>query len=96
MTIDLDERWPHTAGAECSKYPVVCDRDCTRDARIAAHIERLEAQRAAATAIAVKFGNVDGAHHKQWMLDQMLCALTGDDHDAVVAAIGGWDRGIAP
>jgi hypothetical protein len=42
MTIDLDERWPHTAGAECSKYPVVCDRDCTRDARIAAHIERVE------------------------------------------------------
>jgi hypothetical protein len=28
--------------------------------------------------------NIDGAHHKQWIIDQMVRALTGDDYDAWV------------
>ena len=40
MTIDLDERWPHTARNACADFPVACE--CDRDARIAAHIQRLE------------------------------------------------------
>ena len=40
MTIDLDARWPHTDMSGCGSFPEFCT--CTRDARIAAHIERLE------------------------------------------------------
>lgn len=30
-----------------------------------------------ALAIAVSFGGIDGAHHKDWTIDQMVRALTG-------------------
>jgi len=53
--------------------------------------------------IATEHGMIDGAHHKQWVIDQMLRALFGDekynewldvtnsnpDYDP-------WDQGIAP
>jgi hypothetical protein len=53
--------------------------------------------------IATRHGMTDGAHHKQWVIDQMLRALFGDekynewldvtnsnpDYDP-------WDQGIAP
>lgn len=35
--------------------------------------ERIEA----ALKIALECGGVDGAHHKQWVIDQMVRALTG-------------------
>ena len=38
--MNLDEAFPHTPGASCADFPVKCE--CDRDARIAAHIERLE------------------------------------------------------
>lgn len=31
----------------------------------------------AAIAIAVKYGGIDGDHHKTWVIDQMVRALTG-------------------
>lgn len=31
----------------------------------------------AALEIAVRFGQIDGAHHKMWVIDQMVRALTG-------------------
>lgn len=52
-----------------------------------------------------KYGGIDGAHHKQWVLDQVVRALTGDGYAAWVAeAKDGedgpdtydWDEGIAP
>ncbi len=51
------------------------------------------------------YGGIDGAHHKQWVLDQVVRALTGDGYAAWVAeAKDGedgpdtydWDEGIAP
>jgi hypothetical protein len=30
--------------------------------------------------------NVDGAHHKQWVIDKMVRVLTGDGYDAWVKA----------
>lgn len=36
----------------------------------------------------------DGAHHKQWVVDQMARALMGDAYDAWKP--DGWDVGIAP
>ena len=55
--------------------------------------------------IAVKYGGIDGAHHKDWVIDQMVRALAGDQYDAVVAeACRGndgpqtysWETGVAP
>lgn len=46
-------------------------------------------------------GTIDGAHHKMWVIDQMVLALTGDDYEAWVAEYEQageyeWDRGVAP
>ena len=55
--------------------------------------------------IAVKYGGIDGSHHKTWVIDQMVRALAGDEYQAIVdAAKAGedgpetyeWDEGIAP
>ena len=55
--------------------------------------------------IAVQYGGIDGNHHKAWVIDQMVRALTGDHYDTLVAeACDGedgpdtyeWDVGIAP
>ena len=57
--------------------------------------------------IAYDFGSVDGAHHKQWVMDQMLRALLADDYCEWVAEYEKpidedsddyyeWDTGIAP
>lgn len=42
-------------------------------------------------------GGTDGGHHKQWVLDQVVRALTADEYQVWVAAFEGtWDVGIAP
>lgn len=55
--------------------------------------------------LAIRFGGIDGDHHKAWVIDQMVRRLTGKDYDKVVAdAKAGedgpdsydWDVGIAP
>jgi hypothetical protein len=66
----------------------------------------LEAQIDAALSIAAEFGQVDGADHKQWVIDQMVRALLGhpDVYEAWVdayqwgdgEAFWVWDEGIAP
>jgi hypothetical protein len=52
-----------------------------------------------------RFGGTDGAHHKQWCLDQVARALMADRYeqwvkDVKAGADGpetyGWDEGIAP
>ena len=59
----------------------------------------------AALDVAVQFGGIDGAHHKDWVIDQMVRALAGDDYDRLVvdACLGSerpnmyeWNTGIAP
>ena len=51
------------------------------------------------------FGGIDGGHHKQWTLDQVVRALTGVGYEAwVKEQCDGedgpdtyeWDTGIAP
>ena len=58
-----------------------------------------------ALGIAARFGGIDGAHHKAWVIDQMVRALTGDGYDEFVRnACDGedgpetysWDTGVAP
>lgn len=55
--------------------------------------------------LAVQYGQIDGAHHKTWVIDQMLRQLAGDRYDEIIrwACDGddgpdtyGWDTGIAP
>lgn len=52
-----------------------------------------------------QYGGIDGAHHKQWVLDQVVRKLTGDGYEAwVIKQKDGedgpdsydWDEGIAP
>ena len=59
----------------------------------------------AALEVALRFGGIDGDHHKSWVIDQMVRALTGDGYEAFVAdAEAGedgpdtypWDEGIPP
>lgn len=62
--------------------------------------------------VAVKYGGIDGGHHKDWVIDQMVRALTGcaegsesEEYRKLVAdACAGedgpntyeWNTGIAP
>ncbi len=55
--------------------------------------------------IARSCGGIDGGHHKQWVIDQMVRALTGNMYEHWVerqkAGEDGpdtyeWDEGIAP
>lgn len=45
-------------------------------------------------------GGVDGAHHKQWVLDQVVRILAGDRYDEWVACRKAedydWEEGIPP
>lgn len=54
---------------------------------------------------AIRYGGTDGAHHKDWVIDQMVRALSGDKYDKLVAdAMNGadgpntysWSIGIPP
>ncbi|GJD41278.1 hypothetical protein [Methylobacterium bullatum] len=58
-----------------------------------------------AISIAVRYGGIDGDHHKAWVIDQMVRALSGDGYDAIVVdAKSGedgpdtydWDEGTPP
>lgn len=61
---------------------------------------------AQACGVAESYGNsVDGAHHKQWVIDQMLRKLLGEEYDEWVKQynaratqddLAEWDCGIAP
>ena len=67
----------------------------------------LEVERSVLLAVelAVRYGGVDGAHHKAWVIDQMVRALSGTKYREVIAyACAGedgpdtyeWDEGVAP
>lgn len=55
-----------------------------------------------ALAIIEQYGQIDGAHHKAWVIDQVVRALQGDDkHYAKFIRTYErdgytWDEGIAP
>ena len=55
--------------------------------------------------IAISYGQIDGNHHKTWVIDQIVRALAGEEYDEIIrnACDGedgpetyGWDTGIAP
>ena len=53
-----------------------------------------------ACALALNFGDIDGAHHKQWVIDQMLRILAGNAYHHIIATYQAkgydWDTGIEP
>lgn len=55
--------------------------------------------------LALRFGGIEGDHHRAWVIDQMVRALLEDEYDewVRVAKAGedgpetySWDEGIAP
>ena len=55
--------------------------------------------------IAMRYGWIDGAHHKQWVIDQMVRVLAGDRYQELIdmfnepdesSMVPQWDEGIAP
>jgi hypothetical protein len=58
-----------------------------------------------AIGLAMQYGGIDGAHHKTWVIDQMVRSLAGESYDAIIAEYCAadddgetyeWDVGIAP
>lgn len=58
-----------------------------------------------AIGLIVQYGGVDGAHHKAWVIDQVLRILAGGEYDEVICTICAgddgpdtyeWDKGIVP
>ncbi len=58
-----------------------------------------------AIGLIIQYGGVDGAHHKAWVIDQVLRILAGDEYDKVIRTICAgddgpdtyeWDKGIVP
>lgn len=61
----------------------------------------VEEKNALAVEIAVKFGGTDGAHHKDWVIDQMVRALLSEEeYEKLVSDIRDrgydWEVGIPP
>jgi hypothetical protein len=68
-------------------------------------INELRESIAKALEVITSFGGIDGAHHKDWVLDQAVRHLLGDEYDSwVTSAKSGedgpdtysWNEGIAP
>lgn len=60
---------------------------------------------ALAVQIAERYAMIDGAHHKQWVIDQMIRAMLGEDYCrwrneydnySYVEGYQMWDEGITP
>ncbi len=53
-----------------------------------------------ACSLILEHGHIDGGHHKQWVLDQVLRTLTGRAYSDLIELYEDtdhkWDTGIAP
>ena len=63
--------------------------------------EVLKARMSKAIDLAFQYGNIDGDHHKQWLIDRMLRALLAGSYRRIIAQVldeddGEWHTGIAP
>lgn len=92
---------------ECMLEKEQREHDETRGYRQAAENLTKEIRDAAEAALdlAERYGGIDGDHHKMWVIDQMVRALTGENYDAWVERYRDgedgpdtydWDTGIAP
>jgi len=62
--------------------------------------ERLREKIQNSVSVIDMYGTFDGQHHKQWVLDQVLRTLLGQDYEGFVKERAGdgypWEVGIAP
>lgn len=68
----------------------------------------MDSRAALALTYILQYGGIDGEHHKAWVLDQVVRALTGEHYAPFVAHVQGdydeeeeefeysYDEGIAP
>lgn len=77
------------------------EMDMVRDMNSSESLQRIKN----AIDIAIRYGGIDGSHHKAWVIDQMVRQLTGNRYSEIVReACDGedgpdtydWDVGIAP
>ena len=103
--------WSRLPPAVRRKLKARCTAPFAGPATLSAVIrERIEAadtdeERIALALVAARDGGIDGAHHKMWVIDQMVRALTGPNYERWVRAYCDgedgpdtyeWDTGIAP
>lgn len=59
-----------------------------------------KAKREKALEVARDYAGCEGDHHRMWVIDQMVRALTGEHYDEWVQDYEfggcGWDTGVAP
>ena len=77
------------------------ERDMFSDvAEVAREYLRLRESVQKAVAVGIRYGQIDGSHHRLWVIDQMLRELLGKEYDEAIAEncdeSCGWDTGIAP
>ena len=65
----------------------------------------LETRMSDALEIAMNYGAIDGAHHKMWVIDQMVRILAGKNYGGLISTycagedgedVYEWDKGVAP
>ena len=54
-----------------------------------------------AVEIGISYGQIDGSHHRLWVIDQMLRELLGKDYEETIELSNEdgeyeWDCGVAP
>jgi hypothetical protein len=64
-------------------------------------VDNIESRIQKALAVIEKFSRCDGAHHKQWVIDQVVRPLTQDKYEEWVKQYEQrgefeWDKGKAP
>ena len=74
-------------------------------AAMTARAEAAEGENKKALETIEHYGGIGGDHHRCWVIDQVVRAITGDDYEDWVAEMKdgeegpntyGWDEGIAP
>ena len=68
-------------------------------------IKKLEEERQKVLDLIFEYGQIDGGHHKMWVIDQIVRILTKDKYnewvknyvyDEETGDVYSWDKGIAP
>jgi hypothetical protein len=65
-------------------------------------LDKLDSVKEEVKALAFRYAAIDGAHHKQWLIDQMVRVLLAEGYQGFVAEYNkdedydDWDEGIAP
>ena len=75
-------------------------RDCCK--KIQSKLDKSDNQALLVGEKIIQYGMIDGARHKQWLLDQTLRILLGDGYQEIIDEMNSneefepWDEGIAP